>query len=278
MAIDTGDKLLAAMAANATRFVFDKSNVSNQTAGRYVSLWRSTGVPGQAAIPGTTPAVPTRATTGAIPFPNQTSPATSYLARLSVASANNAGLLEVHDRIAHSGGLVLNSTSAQNITGFDLDTLAPAADRLGPTDGTGLLWWLEVFSDGGATASNATINVNWYGGGSGNLNVQAVGGTIRAGNLFSLDALIQTADQGKRIKGVNSVQLSASTGTAGNFGFTCTRPRASIPMPVANFGNVADWAALGLPEIPNDACLQFVVLPTLTSSGQVRGSGLIAHG
>lgn len=278
MAIDTGDELLAALASNCTRFVFDKANLANQVAGRYASLWRATGVPGQAAIPGTTPAVPTSATTGAIPFANQTAPATSYLARLSAASANNAGMLEVHDRLAHSGGLVLNVTTSQAITGFDLDTLAPPAARLGPSDGSGLAWWLEVYTDGGATASNATVNVNYYGGTSGNLNVIAVGGTIRAGMAFGLEAFIPTGDQGKRIKGVNSVQLSISTGTAGNFGFTCTRPRASLTMPIANFGNVADWAALGLPEVPNDSCLQFMVLPTLTSSGQIRGSGAIAHG
>lgn len=278
MAITTGDQLLAALGNSATRFVFDKSNLSNQVAGRYASLWRATGVPGQGAIPGTTPAVPTSATTGAIPFPNQTAPATSYLARLSAASANNAGMLEVHDRIAHSGGLVLNVTTLQSITGFDLDTLAPSAARLGPSDGSGLAWWLEVYTDGGATASNATINVDYYGGTTGDLSLLAVGGTIRAGMCFGLDALIPTADQGKRIRGINSVQLSASTGTAGNFGFTCTRPRASLPMPIANFGNVADWAGLGLPEVPNDSCLQFMVLPTLTSSGQVRGSGAIAHG
>jgi hypothetical protein len=277
MTITTGDELLAALGNSATRFVFDKANLSNQVAGRYASLWRATGVPGQAAIP-TTAAVPTSATTGAIPFANQTAPATSYLARLSAASANNAGMLEIHDRLAHIGGFVLNSTTSQTVTGFDLDTLAPSAERLGPTDGSGLAWWLEVYTDGGATASNATINVTFYDTTSANLNVQAVGGTIRAGQCFGLNALIATGDQGKRIRQINSVILSASTGTAGNFGFTVTRPKASLTMPIANFGNVADWAGLGLPEIPNDSCLAFMVLPTLTSSGQVRGSGAIAHG
>lgn len=278
MTITTGDELLAALGNNSTRFVVDKANIGSQTAGRYVSLWRATGVPGQAAIPGTTPAVPTSATTGAIPFTNQTSPITSYLARLSLTSGNNSGLFEIHDRIAHSGGLVLNTTSPQTITGFDLTALAPAAARMGPSDGTELSWWLEVYTDGGATASNATINVDYYGGTTGDLSLLAVGGTIRAGNLFSLNTLIPSADQGKRIAGVNSVTLSASTGTAGNFGFTCTRAKASLTMPVGNLGTTADWAALGLPEIPNDACLMMMILPTLTSSGALRGSGVIAHG
>lgn len=278
MTITTGDGLLSALGNNSTRVSFDKANLSNQVAGRYASLWRATGVPGQAAIPGTTPAVPTSATLGAMAFPNQTAPSTSYLGRLSITSANNAGLVEIHDRIAHSGGLVLNSTSPQAISGFDLDTLAPPAARLGPSDGTGVSWWLEVYTDGGATASNATVSVNYFGGTSGNLNVIAVGGTIRAGMAIGLEAFIPTGDQGKRIKGVTNVTLSASTTVAGNFGFTCSRPLASLSMPVANLGNVADWALLGLPNIPNDSCLQFFVLPTLTSSGQIRGALTIAHG
>ena len=240
-------------------------------------IWRATGQPAQGAIP-TTAAVCTNATTGALGFTQQTAPSESYIGVLDVVGSNSAFTLEIHDRIAHMGGLLLNVTTAQTITGLNLDTLAPSADRIGDPNYSDVQWWLEVYTDGGATASNATINVTFDDNTSANVNTQAVGGTIRAGNRFSVDALRTVAQQGKNIKAINSVTLSASTGTAGNFGFTCTRPRAYLPMGLANFGSKADWAALGLPGVPNGACLEFMILPSTTSSGTLRGGGKIIHG
>ncbi len=275
--IETGDQLLRALGNNASRLVIDKASLPNQVAGRYCSLWRATGQPAQAAIP-TTPVVPTKATLGASDFTNQVAPSKSYLAWLFAVSGNSAQTMEVHDRVAHMGGLLLNVTTAQAITGMDLVALAPSAERIGASNYSDLQWWLEVFSDGGATASNATINVTYDDGTTGNLGPLAVGGTIRAGNMFALTPLIPAAQQGKFIRGVNSVQLSASTTVAGNFGFTCTRPRTVLGLPLANKMEVGDWAGLGLPEIANDACLQYIVLPSTTSSGTLRGGAKIAHG
>jgi hypothetical protein len=277
MAIDTRDKLVNALANNASRIVVDKASLGNAVAGQLFSLWRATGQPAQGAIP-TTAAVPTSATTGAIGFTNQTAPATSYLAWLALQSANSAMSPEVHDRIAHLGGLVLNVTTSQTVTGLDLSTLAPPAARLGAANYSDGQWYLEVYTDGGATASNATINVTYDDASTGNLTVVAVGGTLRAGRMIPLTPLIPAAQQGKFIRGINSVILSASTGTAGNFGFTYTRQRSALTLPVANKAEVADWALLGLPEVPNDSCLQFVMLCGTTSTGALRGQGKIAHG
>jgi len=278
VAITTRDGLISALASNSSRLILDKASLANQTAGRYISMWRATGQPAQGAIPGTTPAVCTSATLGAMGFANQTAPAASYLGWMFAVSSNATTSVEVHDRIAHNGGLVLNVTTSQTVTGFNLATLAPSAARVGDANYSDLQWWLEVYTDGGATASNATINVTYNDDTTGNLNVQAVGGTIRAGNMFALTPLIPTAQQGKFIKGINSVILSASTGTAGSFGFTVTRPRTVMSTVVANKTEVADWAQLGLPEIANDSCLVPVVLSTTTSAGTLRGGGKIAHG
>lgn len=280
MTISTRDQLIDALANNSSRVVVDKASLANAVAGQLVSLWRATGQPAQGAIPGTTPAVPTHATTGAISFAQQTSPATSYLAWLALQCANNAQTFEVHDRIAHMGGLVLNVTTAQTITGLDIAPggLNPAADRLGDADYSDVQWFLEVYTDGGATASNATINVTYGDASSGNLSAVAVGGTLRAGRMIPLTPLIPGADQGKRIRAINSVTLSASTTAAGNFGFTCTRQRTVATLPLANKTEIADWALLGLPGVPNGSCLQLVCLTSATSTGLLRGQGKIAHG
>ena len=86
------------------------------------------------------------------------------------------------------------------------------------------------------------------------------------------------AVNGKFIRGVNSVTLSASTGTAGSFGVTATRPRAAMSVPIANKVEVFDWAQLGFPEIPNNSCLAGMLLSTATSSGTIKGHGKIIHG
>lgn len=276
MAIETFDQLVNSLANNASRVVLDKGSLANQVAGRYCSLWRATGQPAQGAIP-TTAAACDNTLLGAVQFTQQTAPATSYIGILNAVGSNNAFTLEVHDRLAHRGGLVLNVTTAQAVD-LDLDLLGISADRIGdPTFGY-VQCWLEVYGDGGATASNATINVTFDDNTDANLNVQAVGGTIRAGNCFSVDLLRTTAQQGKNIKRVNTVQLSASTGTAGNFGFTFTRPRMYLPMSLANLINKADWPQTGLSEVPNGSCLQFMVIPSTTSSGTLRGDGKIIHG
>lgn len=277
MTVTAVDHVVDGLANAPERIIIDKSSIANLAAGQFASLWRATGQPAQGAIPGTTPAIPTKATLGAISFNNPTSPVQSYIGWLFANSANNAMTLEIHDRIAHMGGLVLNVTTSQAITGLDLSSggLNPPSARLGASDYSDINWWLEVYTDGGATASNATINCTFDDGSAANLNVQAVGGTLRAGRLIPLTPLIATAQQGKFIRQINSVILSASTGTAGNFGFTATRPRTVIDLPLANKTEVCDWAQLGLPNIADDSCLQLVMLTSTTSSGLLRGGGKI---
>jgi hypothetical protein len=135
-----------------------------------------------------------------------------------------------------------------------------------------------VYADGGATASNATINVTYNDASTGNLTVQAVGGTLRTSRLIPLTPLIPTAQQGLFIRGINSVTLSASTGTAGNVGFTATRPRTVMDLPLASKTEVRDWAQLGLPAVPDDACLQLLMLTSTTSTGLLRGGGKLCQG
>lgn len=280
MTITTLDGVVDALGNNASRLVIDKSSLGNAAAGQLVSFWRATGQPAQGAIPGTTPALCTNATVGAPGFTQQTAPATSYLAWLALQCSNATQTIEVHDRIAHMGGLVLNVTTAQTITGLDLapGALNPPSARLGDADFSDVQWFLEVYTDGGATASNATINVTYGDGTTGNLTALAVGGTLRAGRMIPLTPLIPTADQGKRIRAINSVTLSASTTVAGNFGFTCTRQRSSLPLLLANKTEVGDWASLGFSEIPNGSCLMYVCLTSQTSTGTLRGQGKIIHG
>lgn len=279
MTITTRDQLIDAMGNNSSRLIIDKASIANASAGNFFSLWRATGQPGQGAIP-TTAARCDNTLTGCINFTQQTAPATSYLTVLDALCTNAGTTLEIHDRLMHMGGLSGTSIVLQTV---NLDLHANIASdnlaaRLGDANYSDVQWWMEWYGDTGATASNATINVTFNDGTSANLAAVAVGGTVRASRMIPLNGLIQAADSGKFIRDINDVTLSASTTTAGNFGFTCTRYRAQLYLPLANARFGADWAGLGLPVIPNESCLFPVQIANATATGVVRASGKISHG
>jgi hypothetical protein len=66
---------------------------------------------------------------------------------------------------------------------------------------------------------------------------------------------LQTGDLG--ISQVTSVVTSA-TWTSGTFGLTLLKRIVEIPIAVAGVGSSQDWAQVGLPEIPNNACLMLM--------------------
>lgn len=273
MAITTLNGLVNALGNSSTNVIIDKASLANAAASQQFSLWRATGIPAQGAIPGAA-AICNNALTGAIGFTQQTSPATSYFAWLRAFTANAAMMVEVHDRLAHMGGLNGTLTTAQTVNVNITGTSDNLASRRGASDYSEVSWWLEWYTDTGATASNATVNVTYDDASSGNLAVIAVGGTVRAGRMIQLTSAVA----GRYIRTVNSVTLSASTGTAGSFGVTATRLRAAVDTTLSNLAATNDWAALGLPEIYNSSCLFQIVTCSTTSTGVVRGTGKIAHG
>lgn len=278
MTISTRDQLIDGLGNNSSRIVLDKASIASQAAGTYVSLWRATGQPGQGAIPAAA-AVCNNALTGAIGFAQQTAPATSYGAYLEMATGNSAMTVEIHDRLMHMGGLNGTIATAQTV-GVSLlgETASNMVERIGDANYSDVQWWLEWYSPTGSTAVQITVSVVYDDGTSGNLTTIALAATRPASLMIPLNGFMPAAAAGKFIRAVTSVTLSATTGTAGSFGVTATRPRMTIGCPIANFKFVADWAALGLPEIYNSSCLFPIVITSTTTSGTVRGGGKIAHG
>ena len=276
--ITNRDQLIDALANNSSRIVIDKASIANAAAGQYHSLWRATGQPGQGAVP-TAAANCNQSTVGGMKFSQQTAPTKSYLAYLEAASSNSAMTLEVHDRLMHMGGLNGTLTTAQTVgLYFNGVTADNMAERIGDADCSDIQWWLEWYTDTGATAVTATVAVTYNDGTTGNLTRVSLAATRRASFMQSLNVLIPAAAAGKFIRAVNTVQLSGSTGTVGNFGVTATRLRGSLFIPIANAKFSADWANLPINTIPNSACPFVVVLASTTSTGTLRGGGKVAHG
>ena len=279
MAITTRDQLINAMCNNSSRIIIDKASLPNAVAGQFESLWRATGQPGQGAIPGAA-AICAHGLLGSLSFAQQTDPAKSYLAILEGVCSNSSSTLEVHDRLMHMGGLSGILATAQTVN-LDVNAnlgTSNLAERVGASDLSDVSWWLEWYTDTGITAVTCTVNVTYTDDSTGNLTNISLAATRRAALMIPLNGLVPSAQSGKIIKKVNTVTLSATTGTAGSFGVTATRYRAALYKPLANARFTADWASLGIPTIPNDSCLMLIQIAGTTSTGTVRATGKIIHG
>lgn len=273
----TIDKISDALATSSTRLVIDKATIASQTAGSYVSLWRATGQPAQGAIP-TTPAVCNESLVGGFSIPQQTAPIKSYLGFLEAAMGNASQTLELHDRLMHMGGLNGTLNTAQTVN-LDLDANLATddlADRIGDSDYSDVQWWLEWYTATGSTAVTATVNVTYSDGSTGNLSAISLAATRPASHMINLN-VYRPAAVTAYIRDINSVTLSATTATAGNFGFTATRLRGTLFCPIANAKYGANWADLPISEVPQSACLFPMILTSTTSSGTVRGGGKVMH-
>jgi hypothetical protein len=279
MTINTVDKLVNAMGNNSSRIIYDKASIGNTLIGQVHSLWRGTGQPGQGAIP-TAVATCDGTTVGGLRFNQQTAPATSYLAILEGLCSTAGTTFELHDRLAHMGGLSGIVTTAQTV-GLNIESLLASDNidaRKGDANYSDVQWWLEWYADTGTTSVTVTVNVTYDNNSTGNLTGIVLGTSRRASFMQSLNGSIPGAAAGRYIKAVNNVTLSATTGTAGNFGVTATRYRAALYKPLANARWTADWAGLGLPEIPNESCLFGMQIANATGTGTVRLTGKIVHG
>lgn len=264
MTITTQDGLVAALAAGAP-IAWQKALIANTAAGQMHSLFRATGSPNQAAIPGAA-ATCTDALTGAFPFNNPTDPVKTYLATLSAQMAN-AGSLLLYDRLAHMGGLSGTVTTAQTVN------VSIPGSRGADANGAGLEWFLEWYTDTGGTGVNATVSYTDQTDTAGRTVVVAVPATCRASRLLPIPP-----NAGQDIKSIQSVTLSATTGAAGSFGVTCARRLGSLPVALANQTNEKGVFDLGLPRVYDDSCLWLVCLASTTSTGFMQGTLQLIQG
>ena len=76
------------------------------------------------------------------------------------------------------------------------------------------------------------------------------------------------------IQAIEQIQLTATTGTAGDFGITIAQPLAWIPVGAAGTMGWRDYTT-GLPGIPiidPDACLSLMFIAASTTAPELYGS------
>ena len=257
MAIDNNDRLVRAVNLHQPLQI-DKQSLANQTVGQLTSLWRATGRPAQAAIP-SGPVVCTKDTLGAFPFNNPPLGDLSNIGGLQISGTLSHHFL-VWDRLTHRGGLSGVTTIAQTVG------LSIPPDRNAAIDGSDSQWYIEIYTDIGATAVTATVAYTDQTDTARTTTI-SIGGVAfnRAGRLSRI-----FPNPGQEIKTITSI-THATTGVAGNYGITCGRRLLSQPMGQPIIGVSLDYAQVHMPRVPNDACLWAGVISTATTTGDIRG-------
>jgi hypothetical protein len=272
MAITTMDGLVAALGATNQEFNFYSPNATN-VAGGYINLARA-GVTsfGQAAIPtviGSGGHVPVDGAAGYPTIAAGGGGTTLYIARMDGFSSQ-AGCLAIYDRVWAASGFSGTLTSAQTITG---PVALPSARA--PNSGEGLEMYLESYTATGGSAATVTVSYTNPAGTAG--RTSQVDSFLTSFPINRMQKIrLQDGDTG--VQSIQSLTLSATTGTAGNFGVTLLKRKALLSMPVLSTAYTLDFASLGMPTVQSDSALQFVNIGSTTTSGLIIANFSIISG
>lgn len=233
--------------------------------GRLFDLWVAAVPAG--AIP-TAAVAPTSATVGAL---GQIDGLTQQSILGVRASATNPGNYIVVDRLSHQGGLSGTVTTAQTAN------LPTAAITRGT--GVGVMIGLMIYSATGATTTTLSVTYTNSDGVGGRVSPLVLfGGTGNREAARMIMVPLESGDVG--VNSVESVSLTGTTGTPGNFGVVLYR--SLFVMCITDISGVLSAAGLitgntfGLaPTVPDGACLSLLYLGLLNPLG--AGALLIAE-
>ncbi len=245
-------------ALKTPQYAFFNKNSATMASGVNYAMWRVNGTPATPGIP-TSAEICDETTPGGLTYTQPKAGKILYLVEAEVYNAAIYSGLKLVDRLGHMGGLSGTNTGVQTV---DLD-ISGSASNLAARRGdySEVMWSLQWSTATGSTATTITINLT-------NIDDTAESSTWTTPGTIPQhrSQLIPRGPSGKPIKKVNSIQLSPSTGTAGNFGVAAFRLLA--PMAMVNIAVSRRLTALqlGLPVIHNRSCLAFEFDANTTSS------------
>lgn len=268
MALTSYDAIVAALNnGNGQWFPWNKQSATAMS-GQWLSLWKITGNPTAGSTPSSGAGDSMNsASVGAFKF-SDPSGGNRMNALLFGAGGVTQGAMMLYDRLVATSGLSGTVATAQTINSTALPRY---------TTGVGVLCALEVYTALGSTPVTATISYTNQDGVSGqtsgtiSIPASAVAGTM----IFPFP--LASGDTG--IKSVQSLTLSGSTGSAGNFGITLYVPLAFVPYNASSYSErdlVLQTA--NLPQINAGACLAMATLASASSTGMQFGNLVLAQG
>lgn len=218
---------------------------------RDYSLWMYDGQPGgPAAIPPTTAIAPDNTTDGSLKQADATGGRQKWLTSFGIFSCLGQATYMLYDRLLHISGLSGTVTTAQTVGG--------AITRYTEAESWGNQIWFEIYTDVGATPCTISCNYTDQDG------VARVSGTSTFGSTNAAQqgraSPIPMVSGGFGARGVTDATLSATTGTAGNFGITIVRPLAYVTTYAVGGGGAVNYLEQ-IAEIKPGACLALMILP-----------------
>jgi hypothetical protein len=238
---------------------------TSPVSGRGCSLWQYDGMPAGGVVP-TIGAIPDRTTQGAIPFTPATGGRDKHLIGASIAPLT-AGVFLLYDRLFHEGGLSGTSTAAQTVQG---SPASPALTR--NTGGAGNIAFYEIYTQIGTTSTTLTMTYTNQAGTGSRTSTINIGATSFREVTRMQRIPLAAGDSG--IRAIEQIQLTATTGTAGNFGITIAQPLAWIPVGAGGTMGWRDYTT-GLPGIPvidPNACLSLMFIAGSGTAPELFGS------
>jgi hypothetical protein len=233
-------------------------------AGRFSSLWQYNGArPTHGDPPGGTARNPTRATNGAVGQADPGGGRQKWLTAMHAMGTTALGTLIMFDRLADISGLVGNVNTPQSITGLSVTRYTGA-------ESAGNEIWVEIFSAIGSTATTISASYTNQDGTAGRTTqLTAIGGTGLQEVQRFIRLPLQQGDTG--VRSVESITLTATTGTAGDIGVVIARRLAIANIYGVGLGIVRDFITghPGPPEIKTGAALFFAWLAASTTPPQL---------
>lgn len=273
MAIQSIDQLYAAMSAGQTEHTeWNKiTGAAAYTAGRWYETLSLGGYPPATTFPGTALAWQTctdsagdGTTRFGIPHGGNVSTLIKHLSTMaawSTAATGVPSVLQLVDVQGYWPGINMNLATAQTLTG---------TPTLRYSNGAGCRLFLAARSTTGATAHNIAISYTNQAGTAGRtlpVTVAATASAIvphivhsgTAANNYGPFLPMASGDTG--VQSVQTVTLSAASGTASTAVLVLARPLAQIPLSIASLMTEKDfWNQLpSAPQIKDGACLGFIL-------------------
>ena len=220
------------------------------SAGAPTSYWMLGGSPGHGVAPGGTARNPTNATDGSLKQTNPSGGRKKWLVAMQASHEISAtgAMVVLYDRLADISGFNATSSALQTITGLSVN-------RYTGTDAIGNQIWVEIYVSVGATPQTLTVTYTNENGVQHTTSVSLGGNAQLRQTMTIRPVALVSGDRG--VRSVDSIQLSGSTSTAGNYGITIVRPLAYVGFGATIGVGTSDLVSgpLGLVEIATNACL-----------------------
>jgi hypothetical protein len=174
------------------------------------------------------------------------------------------GFLMLCDRLSHQGGL-------SAIVAGDQVTNLPTAPLTRHVSGVGVLMGLEIYTQIGTVATTVVVEYTDADGIPQQSTTTVFGGAqYREGRRLVSLPLDPTS---RGVRSVESVNLTASTTTAGNFGVTLFKPILFVPL-AGTLPSIQDSFIGGgsmIPEVMDNACLFWCAITPTTTLASFAG-------